>query len=113
MYNHLIPTNQKTDKMASAKITWIIIQCLGWPITLMSVFGKWATFLGIPKEQIFQLSEPYQSVVSVLAIVFLMTTIARSFEKWREAHISNNERAYQIRQRHLKNQIQNDTDESV
>ncbi len=103
MYPTVVPNPEKSNKMASAKITWVIIQwCIGWPITIISVFGKWAVFLGVPKENIFQLSEPYQSIVSTLAIIFLITKIAISIEGWREKHIANNEKAYQLRKRHLR-----------
>lgn len=87
--------------MATAKLTWIFIQLFGWPMTFISLGGKIAELLNLPPQS-FILHEPYQSVVSVLSIVFLITMILRSFESWRKMHIDNNERSYSLKKEHEK-----------
>jgi len=110
MFPTAVSNPEKNSKMASAKLTWLILQwCIGWPITLFTVSGEmigwlnhFSPTLNIPKENILQIAEPYQSIVTTLAIIFLITKIAISYELWREKHIGNDERKYKLRKRHLK-----------
>lgn len=78
------------------KIGWIFFQLFGWPITFLSLSDKLAYWLNIPAAE-FHIKEPYQSVISVLAIIFLITMILRNFEIWRKAHISNNHEIHKMR----------------
>lgn len=113
MFYHDIPNPEKKVTMASAKITmWFLIQILGWSATTISLSDKIINFLsldrimGIPAKD-FQFTEPYQSVISWLAIAFLIVMICRSVVKmldsieiWRHKRMSNNEKAYQLKRMH-------------
>jgi len=107
MFSRNLPDNQK--KMATVKIGWIFFQLLGWPITFLSLSEKFALWIDVPAAA-FHLQEPYQSVISVLAIIFLITMILRNFEIWRKAHISNNHEIHKMR-RMYKSEIKEDENE--
>lgn len=79
--------------MAQAKISWLILQMIGWPLTVISFLGNF--------------EEPYKTVVTILSILFLATVVIRAivrlFDAWetyREKKIANDERKYQINKRH-------------
>lgn len=73
--------------MAESKIGWMIASFFGWTSVILTIFGEF--------------TEPYKSIVSILAILFMVLTIMRSYEKYRELKISNDERKYNIKKKHL------------
>lgn len=95
--NSSIPNNlyalfkQAKKEMATVKIGWFLFNFLGWPtaiITFLSaIFGD--VVLG-------DIGEPYKSIVIVLGIFFLIVKILISYEHWREKHINNSEREWEL-----------------
>lgn len=75
-------------KMAEGKLAWSLFNILGGSATLLTVFGD--------------LGEPYKTIVSILAIIFMVITILRSYEKWQEMRISNKERIYDLKRKHIR-----------
>lgn len=66
---------------AAAKIGWAFFYTFGGISTFLSIPDKIFSLLGVPAGSTFHLSEPYQSVVSLLAILFLIIAIIRHFIK--------------------------------
>jgi len=107
MFSRNLPDNQK--KMATVKIGWIFFQLFGWPITFLSLSDKFSVWLNFPAAS-FHLKEPYQSVISWLAIIFLITMILRNFEFWREKHMANNHRAHQMKRKYRNELLEDEND---
>lgn len=94
--------------MATAKVGLWLAMLLGWSSTVISLAGEISRLLNIPALSGLQLKEPYQSAVSVLAILFLVTMICRSvvkflhgYEIYRDKKITNDERVRKIKN-HVK-----------
>ena len=90
--------------MATVKIGAWLAMILGWSSTLISLAGEISRLLNIPALSGLQLKEPYQSAVSCLAILFLITMICRSvvkflhgYEIYRDKKITNDQRVRQIK----------------
>lgn len=91
--------------MASVKASfWVFIHFFGWGCTVLSIPGKIGLFLNIPSIERFQLNEPYQTVISWLAIIYFVAMIVRymvktmeSIESWRHKRLINNERAHKLK----------------
>lgn len=82
---------QYKEQMATVKIGWFLFNLLGWPTAILTFLS--AIFGDIVLGDI---SEPYKSIVIVLGIFFLIVKILISYEHWREKHINNSEREWEL-----------------
>jgi len=79
--------------MAEAKLGWILFQLFGWPITVISFIGN------IPPLSI---NEPYQTIISIFAIVFMVINVLRAREKWRKEKMENDDKSEERRKNKSK-----------
>lgn len=100
MDNSIAKQEKIMTKMAEGKLAWIIINWLGWPLTVLSFLGNF--------------EEPYKTVISIFTMLFLGTVVVRSIVKlldaweiYRSKKIANDEKIYlrDKRNRHQNRQV--------
>ncbi len=85
---------QAKEQMATVKIGWILFNILGWPTAILTFLS--AIFGDIVLGDI---TEPYRSIIIVLGIVFIIVKILIAYEGWREKHIANEEREFELQRK--------------
>jgi len=97
-YNLYTLFKQAKEKMATVKIGWILFNILGWPTAIFTFLS--ALFGDIVLGDI---GEPARSIVIILGIVFIVVKILISYEHWREKHIANQEKEFELQRKKGKN----------
>ncbi len=96
--NNILPTLKK-NKMATAKVTWFLFHLLGVPCFLLSALPpKWFSLLDI---NVADIPQPYKTMLWILAVLYMITVIARSLEKWHHMHLRNREHRTEIKKKEL------------
>ena len=70
LYNDISHTQRFKMETAAAKVGWAFFYTFGGLATILSIPDKILSLMGIPVTTNLHLAEPYQTVVSWLAIVF-------------------------------------------
>ena len=83
-----------SKKMAQAKVMWLLFHLLGGSSFLLSIMPpKWLADINIG-----QIDQPYRTILWVLAVIYMVTVIARSLEKWHHSHLVNREHRQRLRE---------------
>jgi hypothetical protein len=92
--NNILTHTRK--KMAQIKLTWALFHLLGLPCFLISIVPpKWLRLLDI---NVGTIEQPYRMILYILAIVYAITVVARSLEKWHHSHLTNKEHRRRLRE---------------
>lgn len=90
--NNILPLPKK---MAQIKLAWILFHALGAPCLLLSMMPD--KYLKLIDINIGEIEQPYKTGLWILASIYMVTLIARSFEKWHRSHLLNKEHRLRLK----------------
>lgn len=93
----------EVQKMVTAKLSWILANLLGWPITIWAVVSLW-----IPNMDI-NVPVPIQNAISFFALIFLIAQCWKlgincliAYEKYRADKHENDRNEFELKKERKK-----------